>query len=134
MRHFFWPLLAVAALLPLSAAQAGSARIDQSPNLQMNGISGGSRSSDCGFIGDRPNEQITISPQYVEQSGYLRISVAAGGSPTLLIDGPSGRFCSTGQGGRSPQHVGVWPAGTYNIYVGDRQGQSHPYSLQIVGR
>ncbi|AZB72297.1 hypothetical protein [Synechococcus elongatus] len=134
MRYIFWSLLAIAAILPFSAAQAGSARIDQSPNLQMSGVSGGNRASDCGYISDRPNEQVTISPQYVEQSGYLRISVSAAGNPTLLIEGPSGRLCSMGQGGRSPQHVGVWPAGVYNIYVGDRQGQSHPYQLMLSGR
>ncbi len=134
MRYFFWSLLAIAAVLPISIAQAGSVRIEQAPNLQMSGMSGGGRASDCGYIGNRPSEQVTISPQYVEQSGYLRISVTAAGNPTLLIEGPSGRFCSVGQGGRNPQHVGVWPAGVYNIYVGDRQGQSHPYQLNLSGR
>ncbi len=108
--------------------------IDQSANLELQGQSGGDQASDCGVIPSRPSQVLRISEGFVERSGFLRMVVSAAGQPTLLIDGPTGRLCAMASSDRPAQHAGVWIAGTYRIYIGDRQGSSYPYRLSISGR
>ncbi|MBP0001338.1 MAG: hypothetical protein J7641_20500 [Cyanobacteria bacterium SID2] len=90
------------------------------------GMSGGTRNSnDCGFVSATPNHQL----QLTEDFSYLRLSVAGEGQPTLVVVGPSSddRFCAR----NTPQQSGYWPQGTYDIYVGNLDGGSHPYTLSI---
>jgi len=97
--------------------------------LVVNGTSGGAKSSDCGNIAATPNQVIQVT----EPLPYLRLSVQSAGQPTLLIDGPGGRFCVLGDSyaGDHPEISGYWQAGKYSLYVGDRAQGQHPYTLSI---
>jgi hypothetical protein len=60
---------------------------------------------------------------------------AAGGQPTLLVVGPNSgdSFCVLGDetSGLKPEISGVWEAGNYQIYVGDRTQNRHKFILNI---
>lgn len=102
---------------------------DFSAPLTTQGQSGGGvNSNDCGFVPNSPQEVIKVT----EKVNYLRLSVETqGGNPTLLVDGPDGRFCILANSGDQPSLSGVWMPGEYKIYVGDEQGQSHSYTLRL---
>lgn len=102
----------------------------QSQSMTVRGRSGGQTKSDCGFIPGAPSQHLRLT----EALPYLRLSVQSPkGQPTLLVDGPSGRFCimSDSYSNGNPEVSGFWPAGTYSIYVGDRAQGQHPYTLTI---
>ncbi len=89
---------------------------------------GGVNSNDCGFVPSNPQKVIQVT----EKMNYLRLTLESqGGTPTLLIDGPDGRFCILANSGDQPSLSGVWMPGEYKIYVGDEQGQSHSYTLRL---
>jgi hypothetical protein len=102
--------------------------------VSLQGMSGGTVASDCGSISAQPSQQLQLTQEFAQNSGYLRFVVEGAGDPTLLIEGPTGRFCvlSDRVTNRGPEAVGYWLPGTYKIYVGDRQSQSHPYKLSIL--
>ena len=137
MRHMHrWIIGALAAVLgSATAASAVPARMVSQPAEPMNfeGTSGGTVASDCGNISAQPSQQIQLTDEFTQSSGYLRFVVEGAGDPTLLIEGPAGRFCvlSDRAMDKGPEAVGYWLPGTYNIYVGDREAQSHPYNLSI---
>jgi hypothetical protein len=97
--------------------------------LVVHGTSGGGQSSDCGNIAATPNQIIRVT----ESLPYLRLSVESAGEPTLLIEGPGGRFCvlADSYSGGKPEISGYWQAGKYSLYVGDRTKAQHPYTLSI---
>ena len=102
-------------------------------NQIIEGQSGGSTDSQgCGSIGDRPNYEMNLE----EKVDYMRFSVQTdGGQPTLLVLGPNPNdsFCMLGDevSGLKPEISGVWEAGSYKIYVGDRSGERHKFKLSI---
>ena len=102
-------------------------------NQIIEGQSGGSTDSQgCGFIGDRPNYEINLE----QKADYMHFSVQTdGGQPTLLVLGPDpdDSFCVLGDevSGLKPEISGVWEAGSYKIYVGDRNGENHKFTLNI---
>ena len=102
-------------------------------NQTIEGQSGGSTDSQgCGFIGDRPNYEMNLE----QKVDYMRFTVQTdGGQPTLLVLGPNPNdsFCMLGDeaSGLKPEISGVWEAGSYKIYVGDRQGEPHNFTLNI---
>ena len=92
---------------------------------------GGVDSNDCGFVPSAPQEVIQVA----ERRNYLRMSVESeGGNPTLLVKGPNGRFCILADSGDTPSMSGVWMPGTYEVYVGDDQGENHQYTLRLSGQ
>ena len=99
----------------------------------IQGQSGGSTDSQgCGFISDRPNYEMNLE----QEIDYMRLTVqVAGGQPTLLVLGPNSEdsFCVLGDkvSGLKPEISGVWEAGYYQIYVGDRLGEQHQFTLDI---
>lgn len=97
--------------------------------LTVRGTSGGAKGSDCGNIATAPNQVIQVT----QSLPYLRLSVESAGQPTLLIDGPSGRFCVLADrfSGGKPEFSGFWQAGKYSLYIGDRAQGQHPYTLSI---
>lgn len=103
-------------------------------SLSLSGTSGGPvNSQDCGFIAQTPNHIIEIT----EDLPYWRVMVTTSGSPTLLIDGPSGRYCMLPEGSANSgilQYSGYGTQGNYNIYIGDRQQNQQPYRLSITDR
>jgi hypothetical protein len=102
-------------------------------NQVIQGQSGGSiDSKGCGFIGNVPNHVMNID----QRIDYMRLTVqASGGQPTLLVLGPNSgdSFCVLGDeiSGLKPEISGVWEAGKYQIYVGDRLGNKHQFTLDI---
>lgn len=131
-----WLIASLAVLLGgagnVSAAPGGMV-VDNVP-LNLQGTSGGTVASDCGNISAQPSQRLQLTEAFISRSGYLRFVVEGQGDPTLLIEGPTGRFCVLSDQAmhQGPEAVGYWLPGTYNIYVGDRSNQRHPYSLSIV--
>lgn len=135
--HPNWLLVPAALAVTLAvtgASLAQSSVLSITPNfkpdpLVVRGTSGGAKSSECGNIATKPNQIIQVT----ESLPYLRLSVQSAGQPTLLLDGPGGRFCVLAdrfsQG--NPKISGYWPAGRYSVYVGDRTQGQHPYTLSI---
>ncbi|AFY36100.1 hypothetical protein [Calothrix sp. PCC 7507] len=105
-----------------------SRTLPQDP-LIVNGTSGGAVSSNCGNITKKPAQVIQIK----ESLPYLRLTVESAGKPTLLIDGPGGRFCilADSYSGGKPQFSGYWQPGNYSLYVGELSPAQHSYTLSI---
>ncbi|MBD2569765.1 hypothetical protein [Anabaena lutea] len=116
----------------VSFAQTPIILVDK--NLQtdptiVNGTSGGNVKSNCGNITTAPNQVIKVK----EPLPYLRLTVQSQGKPTLLIDGPGGRFCvmADNYSGDKPELSGFWQAGEYSLYIGDLSQQQYSYTLSI---
>ncbi|WP_036485582.1 hypothetical protein [Myxosarcina sp. GI1] len=110
-------------------------KIDGTVRETISGLSGGSvDSKGCGFIANTPNHTFNI-PERVD---YMRLTLqTSGGQPTLLVLGPKpeDRFCVLGEASRlQPEISGVWEAGKYQIYVGDRLGENYQFTLDISTR
>jgi hypothetical protein len=96
------------------------------------GLSGGSNfTTDCGYIdaADAPDHVITLTRPF----SFLRVGVEAEGDVTLIVTGPDGRYCSDDVNGAMPEISGAWPAGTYEVWVGDWEGNnsSGTYHYQL---
>lgn len=137
MKRTDWLVIPIALVFNLAVT---GLTLAETPVLQINpqfqpdplvvrGTSGGAKGSDCGNIAAEPNQVIQVS----ESLPYLRLSVESAGQPTLLINGPSGRFCVLADrfSGGKPEFSGFWQAGKYSLYVGDRAQGQHPYTLSI---
>jgi hypothetical protein len=101
----------------------------QSDPLVLNGKSGGNVNSNCGNISATPSQIIQVT----KSLPYLRLSVDSPGQPTLLIDGPGGRFCvlADSYSGSKPELSGYWQAGNYSLYIGELSQQQYNYTLSI---
>jgi hypothetical protein len=89
--------------------------------------SGNLDSKDCGFMNSNPNHILNIQ----ERIDYMRVTVQGqGGQTTLLIDGPAGRFCALATDNIA-EISGFWNPGLYKVFVGDRTGTSHPFTIQF---
>ncbi|MBD2664006.1 hypothetical protein B6N60_03611 [Richelia sinica FACHB-800] len=95
----------------------------------VNGQSGGNVASNCGNITDAPTQVIQVK----ESLPYLRLTVEGQGKPTLLIDGPGGRFCVLADNytGGKPELAGFWQPGRYLVYIGELIPGKHKYTLSI---
>lgn len=133
MKH--WLSLSVKTTIILMAIACMPNRLLAAPidAQTIRGNSGGSVSSkNCGFIAATPSHTISLS----ERVDYMKMLVQAdGGKPTLLVIGPKNEdsFCVLGDlsAGLNPEISGVWEPGTYRVYVGDRSGESHQFTLSI---
>lgn len=130
-----WMVVPTSLLMLLTsfgATKAFSAPINpgfQPDPLVINGTSGGSVTSrGCGMIGAAPNYVVNLATNF----SYLRFSVQSAGQPTLLIQGPSGSSCVQALPGGNINVPGFWEKGTYSVYVGDRAGGQHPFTLSIT--
>ena len=110
-------------------AIANSTQIERT----IKGLSGGSNNTQgCGYIPNDPSYEMNLETRI----DYLRFTVRAdGGQPTLLAIGPNSgdSFCVLGDrvSGLNPEISGVWEPGYYQIYVGDRTGSQHQFTLDI---
>jgi hypothetical protein len=97
--------------------------------LVINGTSGGAVQSNCGNISTQPSQVIQVK----ESLPYLRLTVEGGGKPTLLIDGPGGRFCvlADNYSQNKPELAGFWQLGKYSLYIGNLSPGEHNYTLSI---
>lgn len=130
----FFPLvLAIALILAnLQLARADVVQIErdfQPDPLTLSGKSGGFEKSNCGNISATPNQVLEVA----ESLPYLRLTVESKGKPTLLIDGPEGRFCVLGDNysQEKPEISGYWQAGKYSLYIGDLSEQQNNYTISI---
>ncbi|WP_193195287.1 hypothetical protein [Nostoc sp. MG11] len=130
----FVPAALTMSLVLTKAGFAQTPQIQINQNLQpdpliLNGQSGGSVKSNCGNITAAPNQVIQVT----ESLPYLRLTVESKGQPTLLIDGPGGRFCvlADSYSGGKLELSGYWQPGKYLLFVGDLSQQQHSYTLSI---
>ena len=124
-------LFAMGAMAPASFGESVAITASSPNPLQLSGTSGGPLDSkDCGFVSEVPNQVLEVSDRL--DNTRLEVS-ASGGQPTLLIEGPSGRFCILAAGNRL-QMSGVMKPGRYEVRVGDRGGEAHDYNLSLTRR
>ncbi|MEH2164901.1 MAG: hypothetical protein V7K38_28570 [Nostoc sp.] len=138
--------LRLLAIVPTALAISlvfSEANLAQTPKIQinrsfqpdplvLNGKSGGTVKSNCGNITTEPSQVIQVT----ESLPYLRLTVESQGKPTLLIDGPGGRFCvmaDSSSGGKA-ELPGYWQAGRYTVHVGELSQQQFNYTLSISQR
>jgi hypothetical protein len=97
--------------------------------LVLRGQSGASVKSNCGNVSAAPNQIIQVT----EALPYLRLTVESEGKPTILIDGPGGRFCvlADSYSGSKPEFSGYWDSGRYSIYIGNLSPGQYNYKLLI---
>jgi len=131
----YWTVVPAALVMLLSSVGAVLAQPTQiTPGFQpdpltVTGTSGGSQASKgCGMIGATPNYVVKLANNF----NYLRFTVQGAGQPTLLIQGPNGSSCVQAVPGGNIEVPGYWEKGSYSIYVGDRAGTQHPYTLTIT--
>ena len=132
MLRFSSLLLALAAVMSAgSAAMAQTvAKTPLSAPIEMSGQTGGSESSACGNIDPSGGQRVQVTETFAS----LDFEVESQGNYTLLIKGPGGfeecEFAHNYEGGvlKSP---GLLNQGEYQVFVGDRDGESHPYTLSI---
>ena len=115
-----------------SAAQAQSTtRTPLAAPVQLTGTSGGREASVCGNIDTAAGQVVQVTEAFAS----LNFKVQSTGDYTLLIKGPDGFsecvFAHNYDGGVI-QSPGLLNQGSYRIYVGDRRGESHPYTLLIT--
>lgn len=119
-------LAAVFTLAP--AAQSNPVQTPLATPVTVTGSSGGSQSSQCGFIPGNPSQVVVVN-----QPTSLRFKLQGQGQPTLMIQGPVNRCVMADQfSGGVIDVPGVWEQGTYSVFVGDRTQTSHPYTLSIT--
>jgi len=128
------PTALAANLLFTTTALADAPVVKIAPNFQpdpivVQGTSGGAKNSNCGNISSTPSQVIQVT----QPLPYLQLRVKTEGQPTLLIEGPGGRFCVLADqfSGGSAQISGFWQPGRYLIYIGERSQARHPYTLSI---
>lgn len=131
----YWTVVPAALVMLLSSVGAVLAQPTQiTPGFQpdpltVTGTSGGSQASKgCGMIRATPNYAVNLANNF----NYLRFTVQGAGQPTLLIQGPNGSSCVQAVPGGNIEVPGYWEKGMYSIYVGDRAGGQHPYTLTIT--
>jgi hypothetical protein len=96
--------------------------------ITVSGNSGGSESSQCGFISSTPSQVIVVN-----QPTPLRFQLQGQGQPTMWIKGPVERCVMADSfSGGNLEVPGVWEQGTYSIFIGDLAQGSHPYTLSIT--
>ncbi|MBK1986352.1 hypothetical protein A0J48_002095 [Sphaerospermopsis aphanizomenoides BCCUSP55] len=97
--------------------------------LVINGTSAGTQQSNCGNIPAQPSQVIQVT----ESLPYLRLTVESQGKPTLLVDGPGGRFCVLADNytNNKPEMAGFWQLGRYSLYIGNLSSGQYNYSLSI---
>ncbi|ADI63733.1 hypothetical protein [Trichormus azollae] len=128
------PVCVVTSLLfnQANLAQTPVIQINQNlaiDTLVLNGTSGGIVPSNCGNITAQPSQVIKVT----ESLPYLRLTVESQGKPTLLIDGPGGRFCvlADNYSDNKPELAGFWELGQYSLFIGNLSPGQFTYNLSI---
>lgn len=124
--------LAFATVLGLGSMAAAEVRTPIAAPIVIQGTSGGSQSSSCGFIGAAPSEVVQVT----EPFAALRFRVEGGAGTTLLIQGPGGRdqcVMADSLADGIIEVTGVWDQGSYALFVGEQtQANRQSYTLSIV--
>jgi hypothetical protein len=130
----FVPTALAMSILLSFANSVGAQQVKISPNFKpdpitLTGKSGGPNKSNCGNISSAPSQVIQVT----ESLPYLRLTVEGSGQPTLLLDGPGGKFCvlADNYSGGKPEITGFFKAGNYSIHVGELSQAQYNYTLSI---
>lgn len=128
---FISALAMCSAILPAQAqGQAQVVRTPLAEPLEITGRTGGNDPSACGAINLNRGRTIRVTEPFAS----LSFEVESEGDYTLLITGENGFsecvFAHNYDGGVI-QAPGLLDQGVYKVYVGDRSGESHPYTLSI---
>lgn len=97
--------------------------------LVINGTSNGKVPSNCGNITNQPSHILQVEKSLPN----LRLTVEGEGKPTMLIDGPGGRFCvfADNYSANKPELSGFWQSGNYSVYIGNLSAGKYNYTLFI---
>ncbi|MBD2194924.1 MULTISPECIES: hypothetical protein [Calothrix] len=115
------------ANLAQTPANIISANLSSDP-VVLNGKSDAAVKSNCGNIPTKPSQVIQVP----KSLPYLRVTVESKGQPTLLIDGPGGKFCVLADSSEGKAELaGYWQSGQYSFYVGDVSQRQVNYTLSI---
>jgi hypothetical protein len=136
MKYLTISTLATLSLALLGSYPALSQGIAIAPRFQpdpmvLQGTSGGTQASpNCGQLPAAPNHIIQLNSDFP----YLRFSLQGRGQPTLMIRLPNGSTScvSADRATGTINAPGYWEQGSYQLYVGDRTGEQHPYTLSIT--
>ena len=129
-------LLTATAIVCLTLPQVARSNpeiieLEQMPeeSLELTQTLTGETTLNCDATPQSPNWKIEMTQPFP----YLRFSIQSEGEPVLIIDGPGGRFCVLGDNysGDHPEMSGLWDAGEYNIYIGNRTPGEYSYTLTI---
>jgi len=125
-------LLAIVAALSLSSVAKAqeTARTPLSSPLELTGQTGGPEASACGNIDPQASQTIQVTEAFTS----LSFQVESEGDYTLLITGPDGfRECvfADNYDGGGIEAPGLLTRGEYQVFVGDRKGERHPYTLSV---
>ncbi|MEB3217610.1 MAG: hypothetical protein VKN72_15425 [Nostocales cyanobacterium 94392] len=130
----FAPIVLTISLIAIGIQLVQAEVIQIKPDFQpdpliLSGESGGTQKTNCGNISAQPNHIIEVA----QSLPYLRLTVESQGNPTLLIDGPEGRFCvlADSYSQNRPEISGYWASGQYSLYIGEFTKQQHTYTLSI---
>jgi hypothetical protein len=130
-RHNNWLIIPTALAATLAIATTANSNPVQAPlssPITVRGSSGGSQSSQCGYISNTPSQVVVVN-----QPSPLRFQLQSQGQPTLWITGPVNRCVMADAYSEGKIDVpGVWAQGTYSVFVGERDQSSHPYTLSIA--
>lgn len=132
--HLNWNIIstAIALVLVSGTAALGQVQTPLQSSVVVQGTSGGSQSSACGFIAGSPSQTVRVTEAFTS----LRFRVQGSEGSTLLISGPGGRtqcVMADRLSGGVIDVPGVWERGLYSLYVGDRtRGHSSAYTLSIT--
>jgi hypothetical protein len=130
MKNMNWmtvPTALAATLVMATVAHGNPVQTPLASVVTVTGNSGGSQSSQCGFISATPSQVIVVG-----QPTPLRFKVQGQGQPTLWITGPVNRcVMADNYSGGTIEVPAVWQPGTYSVFVGDRAQGSFPFTLSI---
>lgn len=137
MRNLKTSLFATAAVVVsglVAVSHPALAQTLQTPlaaSVEIEGSTGGSQSTpNCGFVATTPAQVVQVTESFTS----LNIRVESQGNFTVLISGPQGFSECIAANNYSNGVIdapGLLNQGTYQIYVGDMTGASHPYKLTI---
>ncbi|MEO1621655.1 MAG: hypothetical protein AAFU53_11570 [Cyanobacteria bacterium J06632_3] len=114
-----------------TASNASMTITPLSAPVEITGRTGGRESSACGNIDTNTSQTIRVTESFAS----LSFEVQSEGDYTLLITGPDGfRECvfAHNYDGGVIQAPGLLNRGLYEVHVGDRKGESHPYTMSIT--
>ncbi len=129
-----WLAIPTGLAIALTSATVAFANPIQTPlpnPISVTGQSGGTQSSSCGYIASTPNQVVRVTEAFTS----LRFKVESGGQPTLMITNSAGRsqcVMADSFSGGTIEIPGIWDQGPYSVFVGDRGGNSHTYTLTIT--
>jgi len=135
LRKSFQSIISVSVLIAplvgvIPGAIADTIRTPISTSVTVQGNSGGNQSSQCGFISRSPNHRLIVTEPLVS----LRFTLEGSGEPTIVIQNEQGRrecVMADQLSSGTIELPGAWEEGRYDIFIGDRTGNSHNYTLVI---